>query len=332
MSRFAVVADRLSEDCETAYAAEDVAARVRRVGRFAATAAVLLCAVAAGCAHAVNYLDPDTPFYRFRGEERAAPADVPPLRVVSFNIEYGIHVDRALEALRASQPLRDPDLLALQEMDAPGVERVARELRLNAVYFPSGVHPKHKRDFGCALLSPWPLEEPRKLVLPHAARGTHLRGSAVSATLVRGEFRARVYCVHLPSPLGVSGGSRREEVQTVIADADGAAASGLPVVVAGDFNAHGLGEIFERAGWAWPTRDIGATARWTVFGLHYDHVFARGFADATAGERSAGVVADNRDASDHKPIWAVLLPRLPAAGEPGAQPPPESRRSDAPRR
>ncbi len=284
----------------------------------AAAAIVFGPGLAAGCAHAVNYLSPDAPFYRFRGEDRTAPSGLPPLRVVSFNIEYGIQVGRAIEALRASEPLRDPDLLALQEMDAPGVEKVARELRLNAVYFPSGVHPKHKRDFGCALLSPWPLEDPRKLVLPHAARGTHLRRSAVSATLVRGEFRARVYCVHLPSPLGVSGSSRREEVQTILADAD-KAGDGLPVVVAGDFNAHGLGEIFERAGWAWPTRDIGATAHWTVFGLHYDHVFARGFAAPPAGAKTAGVVADNRGASDHKPIWALLVPRPPQGGPASSQ-------------
>jgi len=265
-----------------------------------------------GCARAVNYLEVDGPLYRYPAPERIAPAGTLPLRVVSFNIEYGIRVDRALEALRASEPLRDPDLLALQEMDAPGVERIARELRLNAVYFPSGVHPKHHRDFGCALLSPWPLEEPRKILLPHGARGTGLRRAAVSAVLVRGSWRARAYCVHLPSPQGVSRASRREQVRTLLADAD--AAAPLPVVVAGDFNDHDVGELFARAGYAWPTRDIGATAHWALGGLRFDHVFARGFTASTTAP-SAGV-ADNRGASDHRPIWALLAP----PGEPGAAP------------
>jgi endonuclease/exonuclease/phosphatase family metal-dependent hydrolase len=185
---------------------------------------------------------------------------------------------------------------------------VARGLGLNAVYFPSGVHPKHGRDFGCALLSPWPLEEPRKLTLPHAARGTRLRRAAVSAVVDRGGWRVRVYSVHLPSPLGVSGGSRRDEVRVLIADADAAAGAGLPVVVAGDFNSRSIGEQFVRAGYAWPTRDVGPTTRWTVFGLRYDHVFARGLRAATDGSPAAGVVADNKGASDHKPIWVRLVP------------------------
>lgn len=278
--------------------------------REALGAALAALSLLPGCARAVNYLDPARPLYQYGEAPRAAPSDGTraaraPFRVVSFNIAYGIHVDRALEALRASEPLRDPDVLALQEMDAPGVERVARELHLNAVYFPSGVHPKHGRDFGCALLSPWPLEDPRKLVLPHAAHGTRLRRSAVSAIVVRGGFRVRVYSVHLPSPLGVSGGSRREQVAVLIADADAVAATGLPVVVAGDFNSHGFGEQFTHAGYSWLTRDIGATAHWTLFGLHYDHVFVRGLSAADAGS-VAGVVADNRDASDHKPIWALV--------------------------
>jgi endonuclease/exonuclease/phosphatase family metal-dependent hydrolase len=214
-------------------------------------------------------------------------------------------VDRALEALRASPRLREPDVLALQEMDAPGVERIAQALGLNAVYFPSGVHPKHRRDFGCALLSPWPLEDARKLVLPHEALGTHLRRSAVSATLVRGSLRVRVYCAHLPSPLAISDTARREQAQAILADAGTFA---LPVVVAGDFNSHDVGEVFVRAGYLWPTRDIGPTARWALGSLRYDHVFARGLS-APDALSAAGVVADNKDASDHKPIWALLVPR-----------------------
>ena len=276
------------------------------VRRAAAVTALLLAGLGPGCARAVNYLDASGPSYRYRARDRTAAAEPAPLRVVSFNIAYGVRVDRALEALRASEPLRDPDVLALQEMDAPGVERMARELGLNAVYFPSGVHPKHRRDFGCALHSPWPLEDARKLVLPHAARGTRLRRAAVSAVVVRGGWRARVYSVHLPSPLGVSGSSRREQVQAILADAE-VAAAGLPVVVAGDFNSHGVGELFARAGYAWPTRDVGPTARWAFGGLRYDHVFARGFAVPAKGS-SAGVVAENRDASDHKPVWALLVP------------------------
>src|SRR6185503_11126763 len=188
-------------------------------GRLAA--AVLLAAAAAGCASATSYLEPAAPFYAFRRETEPpeAPARAQPLRVVSFNIAYAIEIERAIEVLRGSGPLRGADLIALQEMDAPGTERIAKALGLNAVYFPSGVHPKHDRDFGCALLSPWPLVEPRKLVLPHGARGSGLRRAATIATLVRGALRVRAYSVHLPSPLAISGGSRKDELRVLARDA-----------------------------------------------------------------------------------------------------------------
>ncbi len=122
----------------------------------------------------------------------------------------------------------------------------------------------------------------------------------------------RAYSVHLSSPLGMSRRSRREQVRAILADAD-AVASGLPVVVAGDFNSYGVGELFTGAGYVWPTQRIGPTCRWAFGGLHYDHVFARGFA-VTGGTTNAGVVADNRNASDHKPIWALLVPEGPTSG------------------
>ena len=229
--------------------------------------------------------------------------------MVSFNIAYAIEIDRAIEVLRETEALREPDVVALQEMDAPGTERIARALGMNAVYFPSGVHPKHERDFGSAVLSPWPLEEPRKLVLPHGARVSGLRRSAVSAVVVRGAQRVRVYSLHLPSPLAISGGSRKAQLRAVAADA---AAFPGPVVIAGDFNSHGKVAELAKAGFDWVTRDVGDTAHLRVLGiglggLSFDHVLARGLRLADV-PGATGVVADNRGASDHKPVWAVLQP------------------------
>jgi len=271
--------------------------------------ALALAVSALACAHAINYLDPSGPSYLYPREVHPAASASPaaPLRVVSFNIEYGIEIDRAIQVLRENESLRDPDILSLQEMDAPGTERIAKALGMNAVYFPSGVHPKHHRDFGCALLSPWPLEEPRKLVLPHGARGSGLRRAAVTAVVVRGEERIRAYCVHLPSPLAVSGGSRKEQLRVLAADA---ATASTPVVIAGDFNSHGKVEELAKAGFTWVTKDVGATARLHLLGipltgLSYDHVLVKGLRPA-AGPGAMGVIADNRGASDHEPVWALL--------------------------
>jgi endonuclease/exonuclease/phosphatase family metal-dependent hydrolase len=268
----------------------------------------LVAAAGLACASARNYLDPEGPRYEFRRDAPHASGSAHgPLRVVSFNIAHAVYIDRALEVLRGTPQLQDADVLALQEMDAPGTERIAKALGMNAVYFPSGVHPKHRRDFGCALLSPWPLVEPRKLILPHGARGSGLVRSAAVATVVRGGERIRAYSVHLPSPLAISGESRRDELRVLAEDAAGSAD---PVLIAGDFNSHGAVELLEHAGFAWLTQRLGDTTHFRLLGipiasLSYDHFVARGLRLA-AITPALGVVADNHGASDHLPIWALL--------------------------
>jgi endonuclease/exonuclease/phosphatase family metal-dependent hydrolase len=271
-------------------------------------------AAAVGACTTLNYLDPAGPSYE---TSFAEPSPSPPslgasLRVLSFNIAYAVKIDLALALLRESPDLKDPDVLTLQEMDAPGTERLARELGMNSVYFPSAVHPKTDRDFGCSILSPWPLVEAGKVVLPVAAFGSGVQRSAVRATVLRGEQRIRVYTVHLPSPLGVTGGARRQQLKVLLADA---ADSTDPVVITGDFNSYDVGKQIVEAGYSWPTRDVGATARFSlfgirIFGMSIDHIFTRGLEPASDGD-AVGAVQDNRDASDHLPVWAVLATATP---------------------
>ena len=196
-------------------------------------------------------------------------------------------------------------------MDAPGTERIAKALGMNAVYFPSGVHPKHERDFGCAILSPWPLEEPRKILLPHGARVSGLRRSAVSAVVVRGRASgsASTRCTCL-RPWPSRAARARSELRVLAADA--ASAEG-PVVIAGDFNSHGkVGGAREGRLHSGSPATSGDTARLRLLGiglggLSYDHVLTKGLRPVP-GPGAMGIVQDNRGASDHKPIWVVLEP------------------------
>lgn len=289
--------------------------------------AASVAAAGLACASAHNYLDPAGPRYEVErsGAGPAASAVQGPLRVVSFNVAYAIHVDRAIEVLRGSEALRGADLVALQEMDAPGTERIANALGMNAVYFPSGVHPRHRRDFGCALLSPWPLVEQRKLLLPHGARGSGLRRAVTAATLLRGTARVRAYSVHLSAPLAISGDGRIEQLHVLAADA---AASPDPVLILGDFNSHAKVAELAKQGFEWLTRELGPTLRFELLGIpvshpSYDHILVRGL--RLAAPDALGVVADNREASDHLPVWALVEP----ASEPavaGVAGPPISQR------
>ena len=166
-----------------------------RTSLFGACAGLLI----AGCAHTVNLLDPATP--RFSGEYATPATDwaAGPIRIVTFNIKLARRIDPAIEVLR-SDSLRGADIIALEEMDDAGVDRIARALGLNYVYYPSSIHPSEHRYFGPAVLSRWPIARSWKLLLPHEARFRHQRRTATAAELlVRGQ-RVRVYAVHLETP------------------------------------------------------------------------------------------------------------------------------------
>jgi endonuclease/exonuclease/phosphatase family metal-dependent hydrolase len=255
--------------------------------------ALAVAVASAGCAAALNYTDPGGP--RFAGIFEAPDPD-PALRVVSFNIKYSREIARAIRLFEVREELRGADIVALQEMDAPGVDRIARALGLNYVYYPAVRHPGPDHDFGNAVLARWPIVDDGKIVLPHPQRWRKSQRAAVAATVRAPAGDIRVYSVHLETPFGVSGGQRKAQAEAILADA-----LRYPrVVIAGDFNSRAVGQVFDRHGFHWLTRDTGSTISF----FSWDHVFVRGL-DAREGT-GAGVVRDNEGASDHLPVWAVL--------------------------
>ena len=60
------------------------------------------------------------------------------LRVVTFNLKWGRHIDRAADLFTRPGPLRDADLVVLEEMDRAGTERLASALGFAYVYVPPG--------------------------------------------------------------------------------------------------------------------------------------------------------------------------------------------------
>jgi len=227
------------------------------------------------------------------------------LRLVTFNIQFARHVDRAIGLLDSSPALRDADIITLQEMDAAGTERIAAALGMSYVYYPATVHPKTGRDFGNAILSRWPIVADKKVILPHLARFEKTERIAAAASVRIGDQVVRIYSVHLATQLGLGPEARRDQARAVLADA-----GAYPlVVIAGDMNGHGIGEEFRIAGYRWPTEFNPATDRF----FRYDHVFLRGL--RLADDSSTGVVRNNRGASDHRPVWVVVSLATTTAGQ-----------------
>ena len=267
--------------------------------------AVLGAVLLAGCARTTNLLDPAAP--RFSGEYALLVNDsrvTGPIRIVTFNVKLARRIDRAIEVLQ-SDSLRGADIVTLEEMDDRGVDRIARALDLNYVYYPGSIHPTEHKYFGPAVLSRWPIARSWKVLLPHESRTRHQRRNATAAEVIVRGVKMRVYGVHLETPSGASDRSREDQVQTVLADA---ASFDGPVVIAGDFNSYGIGVFLQHHGYRWLTRDIDRTI--SIF--TWDHIFVRGLAPAGPGR--AGVVHETHGASDHRPVWAVVVPETTGIG------------------
>jgi endonuclease/exonuclease/phosphatase family metal-dependent hydrolase len=268
-----------------------------RLGRAASALGVGL--VLGSCAPATNLLSLTGPRFEGHYARPVPPAQAPAagIRVVTFNIRFAREIARAIEVLRHDS-LRGADILALQEMDEAGADRIARTLGYDYAFYPAVIHPTSGRYFGPAVLSRWPIERSWKVLLPHAGWTRGQRRTATAAVLRVRNTRILAYAVHLETPVQLSDAGRRDQVMAVL---DDAADFRGPVVIAGDFNSEGVGLLLARRGYLWLTRRVGPTVAW----FSWDHVFVRGLAPARP--RSAGVVPEVRGASDHHPVWGVAL-------------------------
>lgn len=257
-----------------------------------ACAALLACV---GCFTGTNYSDPAGP--RFAGPV-PAPATAlgwrDTLKVTSFNVENSQEVDSALAVLTSEAELADVDVLLLQEMDEAGARRVAEALGMGFVYYPAIVRRATGRDFGNAVLSRWPMVSDEKLVLPHVAIFGRTQRIATVVTIRVGRTPIRIYSVHLATTVNMAWRDRSDQMRAVLEDA----APYPHVIVGGDLNSSGLGALAAERGFAWPTRE---GPRTTVTG-RLDHIMFKGLVPPDSA--SSGTIRDNRNASDHLPIWA----------------------------
>jgi endonuclease/exonuclease/phosphatase family metal-dependent hydrolase len=184
-------------------------------------------------------------------------------------------------------------VVVLQEMNDDAAARIAAALDMSFVYYPAIYHPVPKENFGNAILSRWPVVDDGKLILPHLSWSRRAHRAAVMATLQVGPEQVHVFAVHFSTPLEIWYDGQKDQARLVLDAAD----DYDHAIVAGDFNGHGVGKLFEKAGFAWPTRKVGDTHRF----FSVDHILARGFVSLGGGK-----VDDTRGASDHKPVWGVL--------------------------
>jgi endonuclease/exonuclease/phosphatase family metal-dependent hydrolase len=246
----------------------------------------------------VNYTDPHpSP----STGEYAAPETKPAAdwTVVTYNLRLGEAIDETIAAFRTVEPLIAADVVLMQEMDAAGVDTLARALGYNHVYFPASV-AEDGDDFGNAILARGAIRDPAKLTLPGLHPLTGQQRTATRATIELAGVEALVYSTHIEVATAPPS-LRAAQVAAIIEDVPEEATR---VIVGGDFNTvtgrgvAALAEQFAAGGLTQATAELGPT--YTRFGLRpsaTDHVFARGFTGLEAG------VLHEIEASDHFPVW-----------------------------
>lgn len=262
----------------------------------ASAVGALLALSSAACATGRNYIDPVGPRHTAAATAAAPPRSGDTITVVSYNVEYSRNIDGAIAALTTDSVLKRADIVFLQEMTEEATSQIARGLGMSYAYHPAIFHYRAKRDVGNAVLSRWALTDISKLILPHRSWYGGSQRIATAATVVAGTMSIRVYSTHLGTIADISRASRRDQLATIMKDAQ---ASSL-AIIGGDMNGAHFAETSESNGFTWLTAAIPRTTR---FG-RWDHFFSRGLG---VPAHAAGVVAVADGVSDHKPVWARLV-------------------------
>lgn len=257
-----------------------------------------MCVILLGtvsCRGGFNYFEP----LAGRAAGRGAVAECRekrPLRIVTYNIAFARRLDSAIQVLSSEPALRDADIMLLQEMTAQSTAQIAQSFALHYVYYPAIHHQRTGQDFGNAVLSRCPIVADSRVILPHRSRYAGTQRIATHARITMAGLSLQVYSTHLGTVADISGRQRREQLLTIVADADRAA----HVIIGGDMNTSDLAWISQAHTFSWVTEN---NPRTTTFG-RWDHVLLRGLSPAS--DSATGVVAAGRRASDHAAVWALV--------------------------
>ena len=224
------------------------------------------------------------------------------MRVVSWNIELGRHIEQAAAEIRASNHLRNPDVLLVQEMSPQAVAELADRLGVAFRFAAPAVHPETGQLFGNAVLSSWPMGEVVETPLPHTAVVMGQRRSMVSVTIDVDGVEVMAHSVHLETVLL----SVRRRVDQAMMLAETVNGHPQPSIVGGDFNAASerslrrLSAPLDARGFGRLTNGSMKTFRRFGRTFSLDHLYTRRFTAQQVG------VEQTATASDHWPVWAEL--------------------------
>ncbi|MBC8032125.1 MAG: endonuclease/exonuclease/phosphatase family protein [Pyrinomonadaceae bacterium] len=174
---------------------------------------------------------------------RAAFQPSADLKVVSYNIRWrsGDDLKKLTRLFQEDPEIGDATILGLQEVDRNKKRSgnkntaalLARELGMYYAWAaPPTTAGEKEEETGVCILSAYPLEDVRRVILPHPGPGGRRR-VALGATVKLGRVSVRVYSVHGETRLKEA--RKIEQMKAVIDDLAGHSKD-MPAIILGDLN------------------------------------------------------------------------------------------------
>jgi endonuclease/exonuclease/phosphatase family metal-dependent hydrolase len=241
------------------------------------------------------------------------------IKIVSYNIRYRSGEDLAelLKLFREDPEIGNAVILGLQEVDrnrsrtkkVNTAKIISEGLGFNYAWAaPPAAKPSDEEETGVAIMSPFPISDIRRIVLPHEGPNQRRR-VALGATVRIAGTDVRVYSMHGETRLGTD--KKIEQMNSVLENLRQYPAS-MPAIILGDFNTWEAGvekktiKLFSDAGLHTPfgsQTTFKGKALFIPLEFRLDWVWLRSLEVLTYGiDKKIGL-------SDHFPLWTnVKLP------------------------
>lgn len=245
----------------------------------------------------------------------SAPSAPESIKIVSYNIRWrgGDDLRRLIELLKTDPEIGRAAVIGLQEVDrnkkrtgnVNTARLMAEELGMYYAWAAPPTPPAkngetREEETGVAILSPYPLADVKRFVLPHEGPGGRRR-AAIGATVQIGKQSVRVYSLH--AEIRTSNEKRLAQFRAVLEDLDAHHAQIERAVVLGDFNTltgkdvDATTQLFDAAKFSTPFANGTSTWKTFIIELKLDWLWLRGLRPVQHGiDKKIGL-------SDHWPLW-----------------------------
>jgi endonuclease/exonuclease/phosphatase family metal-dependent hydrolase len=248
------------------------------------------------------------------------------IKIVSYNIRYrsGENLNKLLKLLREDPEIGNAVVLGLQEVDrnkkrtanTNTARIIADTLGFNYAWAaPPVAKPTDEEETGVAIMSPFPISDIRRMVLPHEGPNKRKRVALGATVRIFGKD-FRVYSMHGETRIAMN--KKVEQMNTLVQDLK-RFPENMPVILVGDLNtwesnaAEKTIKLFRDAGLHTPfggQSTFRARVLFVPLEFRLDWVWLRGVQVLTYGiDKKIGL-------SDHFPLWAnvKLLSEKEATG------------------